>query len=194
MKTFTVTAALAAALSLAACSQQAETDPAAEDTAMAEETAGDVAPPSGTIVELAQGNPDLSTLVSAVVAADLGETLSGAGPFTVFAPTNAAFEAVPKSARDELMSPAGKEDLTGILTYHVVSGETMSTALITAIEGAGDKGYAIKTVNGATLTATLEGGNVVLTDAAGNKATVAQADVDASNGVVHVIDKVLMPG
>jgi uncharacterized surface protein with fasciclin (FAS1) repeats len=194
MKTFTVTAALAAVLSLAACSQQAETDPAAEDVAMADETANSTAAPSGTIVELAQGNPDLSTLVSAVAAADLGETLSGAGPFTVFAPTNAAFEAVPKAARDELMSPAGKQDLTGILTYHVVSGETMSPALITAIEGAGAKGYALKTVNGTTLTATLDGGNVILTDAAGNKATVTQTDVDASNGVVHVIDKVLMPG
>ena len=193
MKTFTVTAAFAAALSLAACSQQAEPDPAAEEMAMSEGIAGDEATPSGTIVELAQGNPDLSTLVSAVVAAELGETLSGAGPFTVFAPTNAAFEAVPQAARDELMSPAGKKDLTGILTYHVVAGETMSPALITAIEGAGDKGYALKTVNGATLTATLEAGNVILTDAAGNKATVTQADVDASNGVVHVIDKVLMP-
>lgn len=187
------TTALAAALTLAACSQTADTDAAAEETVIAEAPAIEDAAPTSTIVELAQGNTDLSTLVSAVTAADLGETLSGAGPFTVFAPTNAAFEAVPKAARDELMSPAGKNDLTGILTYHVVSGETMSPALITAIEGAGDKGYVLKTVNGATLTATLEGGNVVLADAAGNKATVTQADVDASNGVVHVIDKVLMP-
>ena len=187
------TTALAAALTLAACSQTADTDAAAEETAIAEAPAMEDAAPTSTIVELAQGNSDLSTLVSAVTTADLGETLSGAGPFTVFAPTNTAFEAVPKAARDELMSPAGKNDLTGILTYHVVSGETMSPALITAIEGAGDKGYALKTVNGATLTATLKGGNVVLADAAGNKATVTQADVDASNGVVHVIDKVLMP-
>lgn len=193
MKNFPVTTALAAVLSLAACSQQAETNPAGEDTAMTEETAGEPAAASGTIVELAQANPDLSTLVSAVVAADLGETLSGAGPFTVFAPTNSAFEAVPKAARDELMSPAGKKDLTGILTYHVVSGDTTSAALITAIEGAGAEGYALKTVNGGTLTATLEGGKVLLTDTAGNKATVTQTDVDASNGVVHVIDKVLMP-
>lgn len=192
MKMLTTTA-LAAALTLAACSQTADTDAAAENTAMADAPAMDNAAPTGTIVELAGGTADLSTLVSAVTAADLGETLSGAGPFTVFAPTNAAFEAVPKAARDELMSPAGKRDLTGILTYHVVAGETMSPALITAIEGAGDQGYALKTVNGATLTATLEGGTVILTDAAGNKATVTQADVEASNGVVHIIDKVLMP-
>ncbi len=195
MKTLMTGAALAAALTLAACDAPAETTtPAAtDDMAMAEETAGDTAPAGGTIVELAQSNADLSTLVSAVQAADLGTTLSGAGPFTVFAPTNAAFEAVPQAARDQLMSPAGKQDLTGILTYHVVAGETMSPALITAIEGAGDAGYTIKTVNGANLTATLEGGKVVLTDASGNKATVTQTDVDASNGVVHVIDKVLMP-
>ena len=193
MKILTAAAALAAVLSLGACSQQTETDPAADGTAMADEAANSTSASPGTIVELAQGNADLSTLVSAVTAAELGETLSGPGPFTVFAPTNAAFEAVPKAARDELMSPAGKKDLAGILTYHVVAGETMSPALITAIEGAGGKGYAIKTVNGAILTATIEGGNVMLTDAAGNKATVTQTDVDAANGVVHVIDKVLMP-
>ena len=139
------------------------------------------------------GNADLSTLVSAVQSAELGETLSGPGPYTVFAPTNAAFAKVPQSARDQLMSPAGKKDLAGILTYHVVAGETMSGALTAAIEAAGDKGYAIKTVNGATLTATIEGGKVMLTDAAGGKVSLVQADVDASNGVVHVIDGVLMP-
>jgi uncharacterized surface protein with fasciclin (FAS1) repeats len=193
MKSSTTAAVFAAVLSLAACAAPGETDADAEDVAMTGEPMGETAATSGTIVELAQGNPDLSTLVSAVTAAELGQTLSGTGPFTVFAPTNAAFEAVPQAARDELMSPAGKKDLASILTYHVVAGETMSPALITAIEGAGDKGYALKTVNGATLTATLEGGKVILTDAAGNKATLAQADVDASNGVVHVIDKVLMP-
>lgn len=195
MKTLTTAAALVAVLSLAACNAPADADTvaAADDITMTEQTASDNAVASGTIVELAQGTPDLSTLVSAVVAADLVATLTAAGPFTVFAPTNAAFEAVPQTARDDLMSPAGKKDLTGILTYHVVAGETMSAALISAIEGAGDKGFALETVNGATLTATLEGGKVILTDTAGNKATVTQADVDASNGVVHVIDKVLMP-
>lgn len=197
MKTFTAITALIAAGTLAACSQTTEadaTDDAAATTATAAPADTASAAPTQTIVELAQGNPDLSTLVSAVTAADLGATLSGPGPFTVFAPANTAFDAVPKATRDELMSPAGKEDLSKILTYHVVSGETMSPALVTAIQGAGAAGYKLTTVNGATLTATLDGDTVVLTDAAGNKARVTQTDVDASNGVVHVIDKVLMPG
>jgi uncharacterized surface protein with fasciclin (FAS1) repeats len=191
MKTFSSTLAITALLSLAACSAP-ETDTAATDEVAASDPMAEPAA-AGTIVELAQGNGDLSTLVSAVQAAELGQTLSGPGPYTVFAPTNAAFAKVPEAARTQLMSPAGKADLTSILTYHVVEGETMSPALIAAIEGAGDKGYAIKTVNGATLTAMLDGGSVVLTDAAGNRATVVQADVDAANGVVHVIDGVLMP-
>lgn len=191
MKTLSSTLAIAAMLGLAACDAP-ETDTAANDRAATDQVAAEPAAP-GTIVELAQGNPDLSTLVSAVQAAELGQTLSGPGPFTVFAPANAAFAKVPEAARTQLMSPAGKSDLTAILTYHVVEGETMSTALVEAIRSAGAKGYAIKTVNGATLTAMLEDGNVVLTDAAGNKATVIQADVDAANGVVHVIDTVLMP-
>ena len=154
MKLLTTTLALAAVISLAACDAPAETDTqtGSEDIAMAEETVTDTPAASGTIVELAQATPDLSTLVSAVTAAGLGETLSGPGPFTVFAPTNAAFAAVPQSARDQLMSPAGKKDLTGILTYHAVAGETPSSTLITAIAGAGDKGYVLKTVNGGKLT------------------------------------------
>ena len=194
MKSLASTLAFAATLALAACNSP-EAEPAAMDDELVEADAmaeGTAAAP-GTVVELAQGNADLSTLVSAVQSAGLVETLSGPGPFTVFAPANAAFAKVPQSARDQLMSPGGKKDLTGILTYHVVAGETMSGALIDAIESAGDKGYAIKTVNGATLTAMLDGGRVVLTDGAGGKATVMQADVDASNGVVHVIDGVLMP-
>lgn len=195
MKTFITSLTLASVLALSACgSPDAEADATAtDDVAMAEETVEAAPAEGGTIVELAQGNADLSTLVSAVTAADLGATLSGAGPYTVFAPTNAAFAKVPKAARDELMSPAGKEDLASILTYHVVSGETNSQALTAAIEGAGEAGYTIKTVNGGNLTARLEGGKVVITDAKGAKATVVQADVDASNGVVHVIDTVLMP-
>lgn len=193
MKTFASALILSSAVALAACSAPASETAPADDSAMTEETAAPAAEAAGTIVELAQGNADLSTLVTAVTAADLGATLSGPGPFTVFAPNNAAFAKVPQAARDQLLSPAGKEDLTGILTYHVVSGETMSPALTAAIEGAGAGGYKIATVNGGTLTATLGGGKVVLTDAAGNKATVLQADVAASNGVVHVIDTVLMP-
>lgn len=194
MNKLAIALASAGALALAACSQApeeaAETDAMAETTAMDEANAAATA---GTVVEVAQGNPDFSTLVSAVTAADLGTTLSGAGPYTVFAPNNAAFEKVPQATRDTLMSPAGKEDLTGILTYHVVEGETLAAALTEAITAAGAEGAKLTTVNGAVLTAKSEGGRVTLTDAAGNVATVTQTDIDASNGVIHVIDTVLMP-
>ena len=193
MKIFSSILASSAALALFACSEPAEdVAPANDDTAMADEMANDTAA-GGTVVEVAQGNPDFATLVSAITSAGLGETLSGAGPYTVFAPTNAAFEKVAQATRDELMSPAGREDLAGILTYHVVEGETMAAALTQGIEGAGEDGYAITTVNGATLTARMEGSDVVIVDAAGNKATVTQTDIDATNGLIHVIDTVLMP-
>jgi uncharacterized surface protein with fasciclin (FAS1) repeats len=143
-----------------------------------------------TIAETASATDDLSTLVTAVEAADLGGTLSGEGPFTVFAPTNAAFEALPAGAVDGLL--ADKDQLTGVLTYHVVPAEVMSTELVQMIEADGGE-HTVTTVAGGTLTASIEGGNVVLTDAQGNTATVVQADVAASNGVVHVIDGVLMP-
>ena len=192
MNKFTIMLASAASLSIAACSNETA-EPVADDTAaMNDQMANDTAD-AGTIVEVAQNNPDFSTLVSAVTSANLGETLSGAGPYTVFAPTNAAFEKVPQATRDQLMSEAGREDLAGILTYHVVQGETTAQALTQAIEGAGEGGYKLTTVNGAELTATMDGGNVVLTDAAGNSAIVTATDVDASNGVIHVIDTVLMP-
>lgn len=192
MKTLSLTLAAASALTLAACAESpndADVDMAAEETAATDQ----VAMSEGTIVEVAQGNDDFSTLVSAVTSANLAETLSGPGPYTVFAPTNAAFEKVPQGTRDELMSEAGQEDLSNILTYHVVQGETDATALMTAIEEAGDAGYKLTTVNGATLTAMMQDGNVVLTDAAGNTAMVTATDVKASNGVIHVIDTVLMP-
>ena len=195
MNKLSIALASAGALALAACGEAAEeTAPAVDDAAMADQMANGDTAAGGTIVEVAQDNGDFSTLVSAVTFAGLGETLSGPGPYTVFAPPNAAFEKVPQATRDELMSEAGKSDLAGILTYHVVEGETMAQALTQAIEGAGEGGYTLTTVNGATLTATAEGGNVVLTDAAGNSATVTATDIDASNGVIHVIDTVLMPG
>ena len=187
--------ATAASLALASCSaSEEESDMAVvEDTAMADQMANSDTAQSGSIVEVAQSNADLSTLVSAVQSAGLVDTLSAGGPYTVFAPTNAAFEGIPQATRDQLMSSAGQSDLASILTYHVVEGETMAPALISAIQAAGEGGYTLETVNGATLTAMLDGENVVLRDAAGNTATVVQTDVDASNGVVHVIDGVLMP-
>lgn len=195
MNKMTIALASAASLAIAACGEPADdTATMDDDAAMADQMANDTAMDAGTIVEVAQGNSDFSTLVSAIQSANLGETLSGAGPYTVFAPTNAAFEKVPQATRDELMSEAGQSDLSNILTYHVVEGETMEMALATAIENAGEEGYEITTVNGATLTAMMQGSDVVIRDAAGNTATVTTTDIDASNGVIHSIDTVLMPG
>lgn len=144
-----------------------------------------------SIVELAQGNENLSTLVTAVQAADLVDTLSGEGPYTVFAPTNEAFEALPDGALDALL--ADQERLRAVLTYHVVSGEVMAADLTQQIEAGGGEAE-LETVQGETLTARAEGGAVTLSDQQGNTVTVSQADIDASNGVVHVIDGVVMPG
>jgi uncharacterized surface protein with fasciclin (FAS1) repeats len=137
------------------------------------------------IVALASGNQDLSTLVSAVQAADLVATLQGEGPFTVFAPTNAAFAALPEGTLDTLLQPANKDQLSGILTYHVVAGDITSDKL--------SDGQVVETVNGEKLTVNVRDGKVTITDAKGGTATVVTADVDASNGVVHVIDAVLLP-
>ena len=196
MKKFALALAFAASLAAVACAPEATDETATDEATAADTMANDdaAATDAGTIVAVAQGNADLSTLVSAVQSAELGATLSGPGPFTVFAPTNAAFEKVPQATRDTLMSEEGKEDLTGILTYHVVEGETDAAALAAAIADAGEAGYEITTVNGATLTAMMDGDNVVLRDAAGNTAIVTATDIDASNGIVHTIDTVLMPG
>ncbi len=192
MKTFHILTASAAALALAACGGAADEAAMEDDAMMADEMANAEADMPGTIVEVAQGNPDFSTLVSAVTAAELGETLSGTGPFTVFAPTNAAFDALPDGTV-ETLTTEDTEQLGSILTYHVVPSEVMAADLTAAIEIAGEGGYTVETVNGGTLTAMLQGGNVVLQDAQGNTATVTATDVDASNGVIHVIDTVLMP-
>jgi uncharacterized surface protein with fasciclin (FAS1) repeats len=185
----TLSVASAALLGLAACNSGAETEaPAANATAEAPAAA------TGTVVAVAQGNPDFTTLVSAVQAAGLVDTLNGAGPFTVFAPTNAAFEKIPAATRESLMAPAGKEDLTGILTYHVVAGNVSAAALAEQIT-AGGGSATLTTVQGGTLTARAEAdGSITLTDAAGNTSRVVQADVAASNGVIHAIDTVVMPG
>ena len=148
-------------------------------------------PEQETIAEIAMGNEDFSTLVTAVMAAGLAETLNSEGPFTVFAPTNAAFDKLPEGTVSTLVEPANKEKLAGILKYHVVSGEYMAADVVKAIND-NDGSFTIPTVQGGELTATLEGENVILTDAAGNKSTVIMTDVDASNGVIHAIDAVVM--
>ena len=148
--------------------------------------------PTRTIVENASQSADHTTLVTAVKAAGLVETLSGAGPFTVFAPTNAAFAKLPAGAVDGLLKPAAKADLTKVLTYHVVPG-TMTAAQLSAAIKAGNGKAELKTVQGTTLTATDAGGTITLTDSKGGKSVVTQGDVTQSNGVVHVVDTVLMP-
>jgi uncharacterized surface protein with fasciclin (FAS1) repeats len=143
-----------------------------------------------TIVETAVATDSLSTLVTAVTEAGLVDTLNSEGPFTVFAPTNDAFAALPEGALEGLL--ADTDALSNVLTYHVVSGEVMSSQLVDLIGEAGGTAE-VEMVNGGTISATVEDGNVILTDAQGNEATVVMVDVEASNGVVHVIDGVLLP-
>ena len=156
-----------------------------------EETAPEVVE-TPNIVGVASGNADFSTLVAAVGAAELVETLSGEGPFTVFAPTNAAFEKLPAGTVDTLLKPESKEMLTSVLTYHVVAGKFEAAAVIEAIN-TNNGSFVVTTVQGGKITLTLEDGKVVLTDEKGGKATVVIADVAASNGVIHAIDGVVMP-
>ena len=148
--------------------------------------------PEMTIVENAQAVEDLSTLVTAVQAAGLAETLSGEGPFTVFAPTNAAFDALPEGTLDTLLAEENQEQLTSILQCHVVEGEVTAEALSGTIEENGGE-HTVSTLGGCDLTASLDGENVTLTDQNGTTVTVTTADVQASNGVVHVIDGVIQP-
>lgn len=172
-KTLTAFAA-ASVLLLSACGS----DGSSSDTTVAASDSTEMAKEAGTIVEVAQGNADFSTLVSAVVAAGLAETLSGEGPFTVFAPTNAAFEALPAGLLEKLLLPENKETLVKILTYHVVPSKVMAADV-----AAGD----VTTVEGSTFTISTEGGVKV------NTSNVTATDVPASNGVIHVIDAVLVP-
>jgi len=183
MKKKLIAIAAASALVLGACGSD---DEATEDTAaevtedtMADETMADeTMAEAGDIVAVASGNPDFSTLVAAIQAAGLVETLQGTGPFTVFAPTNAAFEALPAGLLEKLLLPENVAALTAILTYHVVAGQVMSTDVT-----AGD----VATVEGSTIAITTDGGVKV------NGANVVAVDVAASNGVIHVIDAVIVP-
>jgi uncharacterized surface protein with fasciclin (FAS1) repeats len=144
------------------------------------------------IVENASNSPIHKTLVAALKAAGLVDTLSGTGPFTVFAPTDDAFAKLPAGTVDTLLKPENKATLVKILTYHVVAGKVSAKQLIALIKKGNGKAE-LKTVQGETLTASLSGKNVILTDAKGGTATVTTADVFQSNGVIHVIDAVLMP-
>ena len=145
-----------------------------------------------TIVGVAAGNENFTTLVAAVKAAGLVETLSSTGPFTVFAPLNSAFDKLPAGTVEGLLKPENKDALTSILTYHVVAGKFMAADVVKAI-GDNNGSFTIPTVQGGTLIATLSDGKVILTDASGNTSTVVLTDVAASNGVIHAIDSVVMP-
>jgi uncharacterized surface protein with fasciclin (FAS1) repeats len=144
------------------------------------------------IVDNAVKSKDHTTLVAAVKAAGLVDTLKGAGPFTVFAPTNAAFDALPAGTVDTLLKPENKGQLTSVLTYHVVAGKVDAKTLLSQIEAGGGTAT-LTTVQGGTLTAKAAGGGVQITDAKGGSARVTIADVNQSNGVIHVVDKVLLP-
>ncbi|MEC7764283.1 MAG: fasciclin domain-containing protein [Pseudomonadota bacterium] len=145
-----------------------------------------------TIVENAVNSADHTTLVAAVQAAGLVETLSGPGPFTVFAPTNAAFEKLQAGTVDTLLMEENKDQLTKVLTCHVVAADAMSDAIMGMIQDDGGT-HPVETVGGCVLQAQMDGDMITLTDERGRTATVTIADVDQSNGVIHVIDEVLLP-
>ena len=186
-----VAAVLALALTTAACGSSDDTDTAAAAPAPATTSASPSPSPTesmaaGDIVDTAVAAGDFTTLAAALEAAGLVETLKGAGPYTVFAPTDAAFEKLPAGTVDTLLKDP-KGDLTQILTYHVVEGEVLAADVVKL------DGQKVATVQGGELTVNVDGDAVSLTDAAGGTVNVTATDVDASNGVIHVIDGVLMP-
>lgn len=181
--------AVAAALSLAACMQSNAQMQSANPM-----VGGQPMYASKDIIDNAVNSADHKTLVAAVKAAGLVETLKGPGPFTVFAPTDAAFAALPAGTVPTLLKPENKSRLVGVLTYHVVPGRLTFDALRAQIEAGGGKAV-LKTVAGGSLTATMNGPhNIVITDAAGRTAHITTYDVIQSNGVIQVIDTVLLPG
>ena len=177
----TIAVAAVAGLALGACSSSSDAATTPSTTA---DSSMSTAPADQTIVEIAASNPDFSTLVTAVKAAGLADTLSGPGPFTVFAPTNEAFAKLPAGTVDTLLKPANKQQLAAILAYHVVPAAVMAKDV---------KPGTVETVNGATFTVAAEDGSVILTDGQGNEAKVITTDIVGSNGVIHVIDAVLLP-
>ncbi|WP_295489520.1 fasciclin domain-containing protein [Sphingorhabdus sp. EL138] len=197
MKKSTLTWAVGlSALALSACSGSepapTETEIVQDDAMAPDNIVATEATENKNIVALAQDNPQVSTLVTAITAAGLGETLSGTGPFTVFAPSNAAFAKLDKATLDSLLKPENKAKLASLLTYHVVAGNVKSGDLAKLISDG--KGTAtVKTVNGGSLKANMNGNKIVLTDAKGGKSTVTAADMVASNGTIHLVDTVVMP-
>lgn len=144
------------------------------------------------VVDIAIGSADHTTLVAAVKAAGLVETLKGDGPFTIFAPINAAFDKLPEGTVASLLEPANKAALTGVLTYHVINGKLDSGAVVDAIKKGNGK-VEVKTIQGGILTAVLEDGAVWLKDENGGMAKVIAVDLEGTNGIIHVIDSVVLP-
>ncbi len=176
---------------LASCGSTQQTEET-QDTTMTTAVEAVEVVETPTIVGVASGNENFSTLVTAVTAAGLAETLGGEGPFTVFAPTNDAFAKLPAGTVDGLLKPESKDKLASVLTYHVVSGKFDAATVVEAINTNNGK-YTVTTVQGGSLDLSLKDGNVLLTDANGGTAMVVIADVAASNGVIHAIDTVVMP-
>lgn len=189
-----LTAALVVGLGLAGCKKAPEAPPADTAPTAATETpvAGAAMAPTKNIAENLAASADLKSLAAAVSQAGLAATLAGPGPFTVFAPTDVGFAQVPTVTRDGWMRPAQKEVLAGVLKNHVVAGRLTAAELSAKIVEGGGKAV-LKTLGGQDLTATQSGNAILLTSASGNKATVTQADVGQSNGVVHLVDAVLIP-
>jgi uncharacterized surface protein with fasciclin (FAS1) repeats len=190
----TVVASLVVGLVVSSCNdgKKKEASEASENIETMDTIKEEIVETAPNIVGVAAANPDFSTLVAAVKAANLVETLSGAGPFTVFAPTNAAFEKLPAGTVETLLKPESLDKLTAVLTYHVVSGKFEAAAVIEAINNSKGK-FTVKTVQGENFTLSLKDGKVILTDAKGGTSTVILADVAASNGVIHAVDTVVMP-
>lgn len=149
-------------------------------------------PQDQNIVQVAAGNENFTTLVAAVKAAGLVDVLSGNNEFTVFAPTNAAFDKLPKGTVASLLLPENKDALTDILMYHVVVGEYKAAAVVKDIKDNGGK-FSVNTLKGEKITLMMDGANVVIQDAKGGKSVIIMTDVDASNGVIHAVESVLMP-
>ena len=181
--------AAAAVAVLPACDRDDSRETASPATAPAPPAAG-----TETVLAAAERDPDFTTLVAALQTAGLTETLNGGGPFTLFAPTNTAFEEIPAERRDVLTQPEGRDELRRLLTYHVVPARLDSAGLVQRIQSGGGS-LALTTMQGGILTARIRAdGAIELTDAAGGVSRVVEADMAASNGVIHAIDTVAAPG
>lgn len=180
-KFFTLSAAvILTSATFVACNNNSEKKPAEDTSVVKQESMEPKMNAPKDVIDVAVGSADHTTLVAAITAAGLVETLKGAGPFTVFAPTNAAFTALPAGTVESLLTPEKKADLTNILTYHVVAGAVKAADLV--------DGQKVKTLQGGELTVSIKEGKVMI-----NGANVTAADLASSNGVIHVVDAVLMP-